>query len=67
MYPDPLYPLTGDVIYLHQNMYDSLLFEVDTKGEVEVGTYDIVVEFTYEKKLLNEDDVPVQGKKKYKI
>lgn len=50
LYPDALFPMKENVIWPHQNLHDSLWFEVDTGGKVEAGIYEISVEFKHEKK-----------------
>lgn len=43
LYPDMLAPLAeGDMLFIQNNL-ESLFFEVDTKGEVEAGTYPVTL------------------------
>lgn len=58
LYPDVLYPMKENVIWPHETMHDSLWFCLDTEGEVKAGTYDILVEFKYEKKSSDENAEP---------
>lgn len=46
LYPDPLFPMAEQKVATMYGAFDSLWFTVDTKGEVEAGTYDIEVVFT---------------------
>lgn len=59
LYPDILMPLDDNIIYPHETMHDSLWFTLDAKGEVKAGTYDITVEFKYEKKAENDGEEDV--------
>lgn len=56
LYPDLLTPLEENKIYLEPNIFESLWFTLDTKGEVEAGEYDIKLIFKYEKKARKEDE-----------
>lgn len=54
LFPDVLYPMKENVIWPHEAMHDALWFCLDTEGRAEAGSYEISVEFKYEKKAASE-------------
>ena len=59
LFPDLLKPFVKNEVWPHETMHDAIWFTVEPEGNYDAGTYEISVEFKYEKKSEEEGKDPV--------